>query len=152
MIKKSLQPTDDPAILEFRTTNRKRLYKGGNKSFPNFTVDANDVLLHIKRIGKREKKREVVDAIRAREIIKALHTHASVVCNPGGINALEKSFLLTYYYRRIRAIVKSVLDQCDGTCKLSKTLETLPPTPKANCSMQVMEELQCDLITITSKK
>ena len=77
MIEKSLQSTDDPAILEFCRTNRKRLYKGGNKSFPNFTVDANDVLLHIKRIGKWEEKREVVDASRAREIIKVMHTHAS---------------------------------------------------------------------------
>ena len=31
-------------------------------------------------------------------------------------------------------------------------LETFPPAPLANRSMQVMEEVQCDLITITSKK
>ena len=31
-------------------------------------------------------------------------------------------------------------------------LKTMPPAPRANRTMQVMEELQCDLITIASKK
>ena len=96
--------------------------------------------------------REVVTASRAREIVKAMHNRSAGICNPGGINMLEKSFSSTYCYRGIRAIVKSVLDQCNGTCKLSKGLETMPPAPRANCTMQVMEEVQCDLVTITSKK
>ena len=49
----------------------------------------------------------------------------------------------------IRAVVKSVLDHCAGTCKLSKTLETTPPVSRANRTMQVMDELECDLITIS---
>ena len=76
-----------------------------------------------------------------------MHIHNAGICNPGGINMLEKFFSSTYYFSRgIRAVVKSVLDQCDGTCKLSKTLETMPPAPRANRTMQ------CDLITISSKK
>ena len=152
MIKKCFQQTKDPAILEFCKTHRKKLYKGGNKSLPNFTLDSNGVLLHIKRVGQREEMREVVTASRARELVKAMHNRSAGICNPGGINALEKSFCSTYYYRGIRAIVKTVLDQCDGSCKLSKCLETMPPVPRANRTMQVMEEVQCDLITITAKK
>ena len=152
MIKKCFQETNDPAILEFCRTYRNKLYKGGNKSLPNFTVDGNGVLLHIKRVGQREEMREVVTASRAREIVKAMHNRSAGIYNPGGINMLEKSFSSTYFYRGIRAIVKSVLDQCNGTCKLSKSLETMPPAPRANRTMQVMEEVQCDLVTITSKK
>ena len=96
--------------------------------------------------------RVVVTASRARELLKAMHTHSTGICNPGGINSLDKSFSFTYYYRGIRAIVKSVLDHCNGTCKLSKSLETLPPAPLANHTVQVMEEVQRDLIIITSKK
>ena len=152
MRKKCFQHTKDVAVLEFCRTHRKKLYKGGNKSLPNFTLDTNGVLLHIKRVGQREEMREVVTASRARELVKAMHTHSTGICNPGGINSLEKSFSSTYYYRGIRAIVKSVLDHCNGTCKQSKCLETMPPAPLANRTMQVMEEVQCDLITITSKK
>ena len=54
--------------IEFCKTHRKKLYKGVNKSLPNFTVDSNDVLLHIKRVGGREEKRDVVTASRAREL------------------------------------------------------------------------------------
>ena len=110
-------------------------------------MDSNDVLLHIKRVGGTEEKREVVTASRARELVKAMHRHTEGVCNPGGINTLENSFSSTFYYRGIRAIVKSVLQQCNGTCKLSKTLNTMPPAPRANRTMQAMEEVQCDLIT-----
>ena len=149
MIKKCFQETNDPAVLEFCRTYRKKFYKGGNKSLPNFTVDDNGVLLHNKRVGQREEMREVVTASRAREIVKAMHNRSAGICNPGGINMLEKSFSC---YRGIRAIVKPVLDQCNGTCKLSKSLETMPPAPRANRTMQVMEEVQCDLVTITSKK
>ena len=91
----------------------------------------------------------MVTASRARELVKAMHSHSMGTCNPGGINALEKSF---HYYRGIRNIIKSVLEQCTGTCKLTKMLKTIPPAPRANRTMQVMEELQCDLITIASKK
>ena len=78
-----------------------------------------------------------------------MHNHSAGICNPGGINALEKSFSSKYYFRGIRAVVKSVLDHCAGTCKLSKTLETTPPVSRANRTMQVMDELECDLITIS---
>ena len=152
MIKRCFQHDNDPTVLEFSRTHRKGLYKGGNKSFPNFTLNSDGVLLHIKRIGHRQETREVVTSSRAGEIVKGMHIHNAGICNPGGINMLEKSFSSTYYFRGIRAVVKSVLDQCDGTCKLSKTLETMPPAPRANRTMQVMEDLQCDLITISSKK
>ena len=149
---KCFQQSRDVAVLEFCRTHRKKLYKGGNKSLPNSTLDTNGVLLHIKRVGQREEMRVVVTASRARELLKAMHTHSTGICNPGGINSLDKSFSFTYYYRGIRAIVKSVLDHCNGTCKLSKSLETLPPAPLANHTVQVMEEVQRDLIIITSKK
>ena len=149
LIKKCFQKTSDPAVLDFCKTHRKKLFKGGNRLLPNFTIGDDGALFHIKRIGKREERRKVVTKSEAREIVKALHIHSAWVCNPGGIKLLEKSF---YYYRGIRTIVKSVLNQCKGTCKLTKTLETLPPAPLANRSMQAMEEVQCDLITITSKK
>ena len=143
LIKKCLQEDKDPAVLEFCKTHIKKLYKGGNKSLPNFTVYSNGVLLHIKQVGGREEKREVVTASRARELVKAMHSHTEGVCNPGGINTLENSFSSTFYYRGIRAIVKSVLQQCNGTCKLSKTLNTMPPAPRANRTMQAMVEVQC---------
>ena len=152
MIKRCLQNTPDPVVIDFCKTYRKKLFKGGNKALPNFSIEDNGVLVHIKRIGKREERRKVVTKTEANEIVKALHIHSDGVCNPGGINSLENYFCSTYYYRGIRVIVKSVLSQCKGTCKLTKTLETMPPAPLANRSMQVMEELQCDLITITSKK
>ena len=151
MLKKCFQRSNDPAVLEFTRTHRKKLFKGGNKSYPNFRLDNEGVLLHIKRIGQRQETREVVTAGRAREIVQSMHNHSAGICNPGGINVMEKSFSATNF-RGIRAVVKSVLDQCNGTCKLSKTLETMPPAPRANRTMQVMEELQCDLITIASKK
>ena len=75
--------------------------------------------------------------------MKGMHNHTTGICNPGGINTLEKSFSLTYYCRGIRSIVKSVLEKCTGTCKLSKTLKTMPPAPRAIRTMQVMEQVQC---------
>ena len=34
---------------------------------------------------------------------------------------------------------------------MAKSLKTMPPAPGANHTTQVMEEVQCDLVTITSK-
>ena len=42
--------------------------------------------------------------------------------------------------------------ECSGTCKLTKVLQTAPPVPHANRSMHIMEQVQCDLITVTSQK
>lgn len=115
-------------------------------------MDTNGVLLHIKRVQGREEKREVVTASRAQELVMAMHNRTEGVCNPGGTNTLENTFSATYYYRGIRTIIKAVLQQCNGTCKLSKMLKTMPPVPKAHRTMEAMEEVQCVLITITSKK
>ena len=152
MIKKCLQSSTDPLVVDYRKMHRKKLFKGGNKASPNFCLDGNGSLLHITRVGEREEKRVVVTAKKARELVKSMHERSEGICNPGGINTLENSFSSIYYCRGIRQIVKSILNQCNGTCKLSKTLETMPPAPIANRTMDVMEELQCDLITITSKK
>ena len=152
MIKKCLQKSTDPLVVDYRKMHRKKLFKGGNKASPNFCLDGNGSLLHITRVGEREEKRVVVTAKKAKELVKSMHERSEGICNPGGINTLENSFSSIYYCRGIRQIVKSILNQCNGTCKLSKTLETMPPAPIANRTMDVMEELQCDLITITSKK
>ena len=101
-------------------------------------------VLHITRKGNNEKKREVVTVTKAREPVTRMHERSEGICNPGGINMLVRSFSATYYCRGIRSIVKCVLDECKGTCKL---LATMPPVPVANRTMQVMEEIQCDLIT-----
>ena len=90
---------------------------------------------------------------KAKEIVKSLHQQSKKgVCVPGGINTLVRSFTAMYYCRGIRQIVKDVLDQCTGTCKLSKALNTVQPAPVAIRTMGVMEEMQCDLITVVSKK
>ena len=97
MIKRCLQNTPDPVVIDFCKTYCKKLFKGGNKALPNFSIEDNGVLVHIKRIGKREERRKVVTKTEANEIVKALHIHSDGVCNPGGINSLEKSFCSTYY-------------------------------------------------------
>ena len=152
MIKKCLENSTDPSVTTFRQINRKKLFKGGKKSMPNFCLDGNGALLRIRRVGAREEKREVVTLAKGKELVKSMHQRAQGVCNPGGINPLVRTFSSAYYCRRIRSVVQSVLDQCTGTCKLTKTLQTVPPAPTANRTTEVMEEIQCDLITIVSKK
>ena len=48
--------------------------------------------------------------------------------------------------------MKQLLEECTGTCKLSKVLDTATPSLVANRTASVVEEIQCDLITITCKK
>ena len=48
--------------------------------------------------------------------------------------------------------MKDILNHCTGTCKLSKVVHTVPPPPVPNRTMSVMQEIQCDLISIVSKK
>ena len=65
---------------------------------------------------------------RAKEIVKALHQQtAEGVCVPGGINTLVRSFTANYFCKNIRKIVKDMLENCTGTCKLSKVLDTVEP-------------------------
>ena len=90
---------------------------------------------------------------RAKEIVKALHQQtATGVCVPGGINTLVRSFTANYFCKNIRKIVKDMLQNCTGTCKLSKVLDTAKPAIVASRSACVMEKIQCDLITITCKR
>ena len=56
------------------------------------------------------------------------------------------------HIKGIRKVVKQMLDSCAGTCRLSKVLNTAKPAIVANITASVMEEIQCDLITITCKK
>ena len=155
MIKKCLtgEYSADPSVCDFKKTYRKKLFKAGNTSTPNFCLNDHGTLFHIKRIRKTEQKCEVVSVSRAKELVRLMHQHkAEGICVPGGINTLVRSFTANYYCRGIRKIVQSVLDHCCGTCKLSKTLKTVAPVPVANRTKEVMEEVQCDLITIVSKK
>ena len=79
--------------------------------------------------------------------MRALHQpKAEGVCVPGGINTLVRSFTATYYCKGIRKVVKQMIDNCAGTCKLSKVLNTSKPAIVANRTASVMEEIQCDLI------
>ena len=49
--------------------------------------------------------------------------------------------------------MKDILNHCTGTCKLSKVLHTVPlPPPVPNRTTSVMQAIQCDLISIVSKK
>ena len=57
LIKKCLQQSRDPASIEFCRTHRKRLYKGGNKTYPNFTLDSNGVLYYYATLSARRDKR-----------------------------------------------------------------------------------------------
>ena len=98
-------------------------------------------------------RKEVVVVEKAKEIVRALHQpKAEGVCVPGGINTLVRSFTATYFCKGIRKVVKQMIDNCTGTCKLSKVLNTSKPAIVANRTASVMEEIQCDLITITCKK
>ena len=81
---------------------------------------------------------------KGKELVKSMHQGG---CHSGGINTLVRTFSSAYY---CRSVVQFVLDQCTGTCKLSKTLQTVLPAPTANRTTEVMEEIQCDLITIVS--
>lgn len=136
MIRKCLECNGDTSVSEFRRIHRKKLFKGGKVSMPNFCLDETGTLLHIKRMGKTKEKREVVTVEKAKKIVQSMHQHAEDVCNPGGINTLVRSFSSTYYCKKIRSIVKSVLNQCTGTCKLTKVLQTVPPAPSANRTME----------------
>ena len=99
------------------------------------------------------KYREVVVLDKAKEIVRGLHQpKAEGVCVSGGINALVRSFTSTYYCKGIGKVGKRVLDNCTGTCKLSKVLNTAKPAIIANRTASVMEKIKCDLITITCKK
>ena len=79
---------------------------------PNFCLDSKGSLLHIKHVGSAEEKREVVTLKKAKELVLNMHQRSEGICNPGGINTLVRSFSSTYYYKGIRAVVKSVLEQC----------------------------------------
>ena len=152
----SSETSSDPSVAEFRKMYRKKIYKGGKLSSPNFCIeeDANHdrVLCRISRYRGKVSTRQILTSVRAKEVITAMHCHDGGVCAPGGINALVSKFTAKYYCRGIRSIAKQILDECSGTCKLTKVLQTAPPVPHANRSMHIMEQVQCDLITVTSQK
>ena len=155
MIKKCLMDewSTDPAVCEFKKIFRKKLFKSGKVAETNYCIDEQGKLFHIKQIQKTEQRREVVVRGRAKEIVKALHQQtATGVCVPGGINTLVRSFTANYFCKNIRKIVKDMLQNCTGTCKLSKVLDTAKPAIVASRSACVMEKIQCDLITITCKR
>ena len=152
MIKKclSIECCSDPSVLDFK---KKKLFKGGKTTAPNYCLDEHGTLCHIARVRNVEQKREVVSADKAKEIVQSMHQQKKKgICVPGGINTLVRSFTSVYYYRGIRPIAMEVLRCCPGTCKLSKVLNTAQPAPIANRTSSVMEEVQCDLITIVSRK
>ena len=104
-----------------------RNYKAGKIAQPNFCIDEHGTLFHITRMGKTEVRKEVV-VEKAKEIVRALHQpKAEGVCVPGGINTPVWSFTATYYCKGIRKVVKQMIDNCAGTCKLSKVLNTSKP-------------------------
>ena len=131
MIRKCLSAEcgSDPAVSDFKRRFCKKLYKAGKIVQPNIYVDEHGTLFHITRKGKMDVRKEVVVVEKAKEIVRGLHQpKAEGVCVPGGINTLVRSFTATYYFRGIRKVVKQLLEECTGTCKLSKvlTLQSLP--------------------------
>ncbi len=158
LILRSLNPQtqQDQEVVDFVRVHRKKLYKGGRKSEPNFCIGENShhetVLCRLMRSKNRIEAREVVTTARAHQIVESLHSSAPGVCNPGGINSIVGLFTCKYYYKGIRKVVEHVLRDCQGTCKLIKSIDTHPPPPKAIRTMRVMEEVQCDLITICSTR
>ena len=151
-----LQRPNDDDSERFRVANRKKLYKGGKLSLPFFCLgDVNNktILCRISYTHGRVETRQVVSMSQAHHIVTNLHKDVSSnTCKPGGINALVGQFTMTYYYKGIRAIVENVLKECNGTCKLSKHINTVPPPPKAMRTTNVMEVIQCDLIYIMCGK
>ena len=151
-----LQRPNDDDSKRFRVANRKKLYKGGKLSLPFFCLgDVNNktVLCGILYTHGRIETRQVVSMTQAHHIVTNLHKDmSSNTCKPVGIDALVGHFTMTYYCKGIRAIVENVLKECNGTCKLSKHIKTVPPPPKAMRTTNVMEVIQCDLIYITCGK
>ena len=110
-----------PSVTEFKKRYRRKLFKGGKLSLPNYCLGKAETLFHIRRAGTVEHKRKVVFMKRAKNIVKELHQQTNEGnCVPGGINTLVRSFTATYYFKGIRKIVRDVLNDCTGTCKLSK--------------------------------
>ena len=151
-----LQNPEDEKSKQFRTSNRKKLYKGGKLDLPFFClgeVNHETVLCRVMYTRGRVESRRVVTNLQARTIIENMHRDLNNdVCKPGGINALVGQFTLSYYCKGIRSVVEKVLSDCSGTCKLNKPIETNPPPPQPIRTMNVMEEIQCDLIFITTSK
>jgi hypothetical protein len=155
MIRKCLMAeyASDPAVCGFKKRFRKKLYKAGRISQPNFCINEHGTLFHITRVRNKEIQREVVVVGKAKEILRSMHQPKSEgVCVPGGINSLVRLFTASYYCKGIRKMVRQMLDNCAGTCKLSKVLNTAKPAIVANRTPSVMEKVQCDLITTTCKK
>ena len=118
----STECSHSPSVSGFRKKYRKKLFKGGKVSLPNYCLGVCGKLFHISRVGKVEHKREVVFMKRAIEIVKDLHQKTNEgICAPGGINTLVRSFTATFYFKGIRKIVREILDHCTGTCKYSST-------------------------------
>lgn len=98
---KEERPT--PSVSEFKKRYRKKLFKGGKLSLPNYCLGECGKLFHIRRMGELEHKREVVFMTRAKELVQGLHQQTQQgICVPGGINTLVRSFTATYYFRGIR--------------------------------------------------
>jgi len=159
MIKKRLNPEfkKEAEVIEFRKLHRKKLYKGGNVSKPNFEMNENCnhemVLCKVEHSQIGKTAREILTRTQAFNIVLELHKDRKTqVCNQGGINSVVSVFNSRYYYKGVRQMTESVLKHCTGTCKLKKTFQISTPPPQGIRSSHVMHELQCDLINVSCKK
>ena len=134
MIKKCLNPEfkNEAEVIEFRKLHRKKLYKGGNVSKPNFEMNENCkhemVVCKVVYSQKSKTAREILTKTQAFNIVLELHKDSKTqVCNQGGINSIISLFNSRYYYKGIRQLTESVLKHCTGTCKLRKTFQISTP-------------------------
>ena len=159
MIKKCLSPEfkNETEVIEFRKLYRKKLYKGGNVSKPNFEMNENCkhgiVLCKVVYSQKGKTAQEILTRTQAFNIVLELHKDSEThVCNQGGINSIVRLFNSRYYYKGIRQLTESVLKHCTGTCKLRKKFQISAAPLHGIRSSHVMHEIQCDIINIPCKK
>ena len=53
-----------------------------------------------------------------------LHRPEGMACRPGGIRKMFKRFQKEYYMKGGKNIVGSIFNECNGTCKRLKALQT----------------------------
>ena len=75
LIKKCFSKEDSPtpSVSEFKKRYRKKLFKAGKLSLPNYCLGECGKVFHIRSTGEVEHKREVVFMTRAKELVQGLH-------------------------------------------------------------------------------
>ena len=81
-----------------------------------------------------------------------MHRPHGTNCIPGGIHKLKNLFSEWYLLNCIQEVVTDVLNRCDGTCKLMKSIKVSKPPPQPVRSMKIMERIQVDLLELYGPK